>query len=181
MNNAIIDSDKILLVTDIPGYTPQISRLICMMNYARYVTLHSIKGLTVRELDFLLDNESNSIGALLLHIASTDFYFQKLTFENRDLTAEEDKIWEASAKLGEKGRNEIRGNDLNYYIEKLNEERDRIYELMKEKDDKWLETKTMFGKLESNYYYLWFHVLEDEINHRGQINFIKKRAVSVKS
>lgn len=178
MDNTIIAQDKILLVTDIPGYTQHISRLICMMNYARLVTLHSVKDLTVRELDYQLDDKSNSIGALLLHIASTDFYYEKLTFENRELTEEENKEWKASAELGEAGRNEIKGNDLNYYIEKLNDVRNRIYELMKEKDDNWLETRITYAKLESNYYHLWFHVFEDEINHRGQINFIKKRAKS---
>jgi uncharacterized damage-inducible protein DinB len=25
-----------------------------------------------------------------------------------------------------------------------------------------------------NYYYLWFHVLEDEISHRGQIRAIRR-------
>ena len=25
-----------------------------------------------------------------------------------------------------------------------------------------------------NHYYLWFHVMEDEINHRGQIRSIKR-------
>jgi len=180
MNNTPLAPDKIFLVTDIPGYTPNIARLICMMSYARFVTLQSVKEFTINELDYLMDEKSNSIGALLLHIASTDFYFQKLSFENRELTEEEFKIWQAAAKLGEQGRKEIRGNDLNYYIEKLNEVRNRTYELMKEKDDKWLETRIPFGKLESNYYHLWFHVFEDEINHRGQINLIKKRASELK-
>ena len=178
MKNSIGDPKKLLLVTDISGYAPHISRLICMMEYSRMVTLHSVKKLTVKELDFQIDSKSNSIGALLLHIASTDYYYQKLTFEKRELTEEENKTWLASAKLGELGRNEIKGNDLNFYLEKLNEIRNPIYELMKEKDDSWLETNIKIGELESNYYYLWFHVFEDEINHRGQINFIKKRALS---
>lgn len=55
--------ENILLITDIPGYTPQISRLVSMMNYARFTTLDAVKNLTQDQLDFLLDSQSNSIGA----------------------------------------------------------------------------------------------------------------------
>jgi hypothetical protein len=141
MNEPVIPPEKLFLVTDIPGYTPNISRLICMMNYARYTTLESVKGLTVKELDYLHDEESNSIGALLLHIASNDFYFQKLSFEERKLTEEEEKKWKPASHLGNAGREKIKGNDLNYYIEILNEERNRIYELLKSKETFGLRRK----------------------------------------
>lgn len=175
MKNPIIEPEKLFLITDIPGYSPNISRLICMMNYVRQITLGSVKDLTVKELDYLHDKESNSIGALLLHIASTDFYFQKLSFEERELTEEENKKWEAPSYLGNLGREKIKGNDLNYYIEILNDERNIIYELLKNKDDTWLEKKVPYGKFESNNHHLWFHAFEDEINHRGQINWLRKR------
>jgi uncharacterized damage-inducible protein DinB len=175
MNNPILPREKFFLITDIPGYTPNISRLICMMNYARQITLESVKGLTVKELDYLHDEQSNSIGALLLHIASTDFYFQKMSLEETEFTEEELKKWKASSELGEAGREEIKGNDLNYYISILNDVRSRTYELLKEKDDVWLEKKVPYEKFESNNFHMWFHVFEDEINHRGQINWLKKR------
>lgn len=175
MNVPLIKPENLYLVTDITGYTPNISRLICMMNYARQATLHSVNGLTVKELDHLYDAESNSIGALLLHIASVDFYYQKFTFEERDLTEEESQKWLAALDLGEKGQKEIKGNDLFYYTNLLSELRNRTYELFKEKDDEWLEKKVSYGKSEANNYHLWFHVFEDEINHRGQISWLRKR------
>ncbi|MBK8551542.1 MAG: DinB family protein [Ignavibacteria bacterium] len=175
MNSQIIPPEKYCLITDIPGYTHDISRLICMMNYARQVTLHSVKGLTVGELDYQIDDTSNSIGALLHHIAAGDFYYQVSTFEDRELNEEELKKWGPALHLGKEARDKIKGNDLEYYINILNEVRDRTYELLKEKDDKWLAEKVTSGKNEFNIHYFWFHVFEDEINHRGQINFIKKR------
>jgi hypothetical protein len=58
-------SDRDLyLIGDVPGFTPQISRLVSMMNYARHTTLSAVAGLGVDELDYLHDPESNSIGAL---------------------------------------------------------------------------------------------------------------------
>ena len=175
MNNPIIPKEDVYLVKTIPGYTPNISRLICMMNYVRYVTLHSVNGLTIRELDFQMDNKSNSIGALLLHFASTEYFYQKFTFEERDLTKAEYKKWESPMMLGELGRKNIKGNKLEYYTAILNKSRNKTYKLLKEKNDKWLEKEIDYGKVKSNNYHAWFHVFEDEINHRGQINLIRKR------
>lgn len=73
MSTPIIDPKKLLLITDIPGYTYDISRLICMMNISRHTTLQSVEGLTVKELDFQFDEKSNSIGALLYHFSATEY------------------------------------------------------------------------------------------------------------
>ena len=92
-----------------------------------------------------------------------------------DLTEEEYKIWLTALDLGEKGRNEIKGNDLDYYLSKLNDIRDETYRLFKEKDDEWLHKESDIWGQTGNNYFMWFHVFEDEINHRGQINLLKKR------
>ena len=175
MLNSIIEKEKLLLVTDVSGYSPHISRLICMMNYSRHATLDSVKGLSVIELDHRFDDKSNSIGALLLHMAAVDFYYQKFTFEERELSPEESAKWDSALVLGESSKKEIKGNDLNYYINTLNEIRSRTYELMKKKDDEWLEKKSKFGNSVANNFWMWFHVFEDEINHRGQISWLRKR------
>ncbi|MBA9086183.1 putative damage-inducible protein DinB [Fontibacillus solani] len=172
----MIDMDKIYLITDIPGYTPQISRLLSMMNYARHTTLETTENLTVDQLDFLLDSESNSIGALLMHFAAVEYAYQVGTFEKRELNDEEMLIWGAALELGEEGRRKIRGNNLNYYLDKLNEVRNRTYEFFRTVNDDWLYQEEEFWyQKQANHYFMWFHVFEDEINHRGQIRMIKKR------
>lgn len=175
MSKKLIKPENLYLVKSIPGYSPNIGRLICMMNYVREVTLYSVKGLTIKELDFQMDKKSNSIGALLLHFASTEFFYQKFSFEERDMTKAERKKWEPAMELGELGRKNIKGNKLEYYTTRLNKSRNITYKLLKEKDDKWLEKEIDYGKFKSNNFHAWFHVFEDEINHRGQINLIRKR------
>ncbi len=175
MTEKLIKSENLYQVTDLPGFTPDISRLICMMNYVREMTLHSVKGLSVKELDHLHDSESNSIGVLLLHFASTEFFYQKFTFEERELNKAENLKWEAAMYLGKKAQKEIRGFDLNYYTGILSDIRNKTLELLKEKNDEWLEKKVNYGKFIANNHHLWFHVFEDEINHRGQINWLRKR------
>jgi len=56
------------------GYSPQIGTLVSMMTWMRMVVLMSVKGMNQEDLDFLLDNKANRIGALLLHLAATDVY-----------------------------------------------------------------------------------------------------------
>lgn len=172
----MMNMDKIYLITDIPGYTPHISRFISMMNYARHTTLEAVKGLTAQELDYLMDENSNSIGSLLLHFAAVETAYQIATFKGRDLTDEEIASLEPALSLGDRAREEIRGHELDYYLDKLNEVRNQTYQLFQTVNDEWLHTEEEFwyGK-QGNYYFMWFHVIEDEINHRGQIRLIRKR------
>ena len=172
----MMDMDHIYLVSDVPGYTPQIGRLLSMMNYARHTTLEEVKGLTVNDLDYLLDADSNSIGGLLLHAAAVEFAYQASTFEDRELTEEELSTWGPALQLGEQGRQHIKGHDLSYYIDRMNEVRTRTYALFQTVNDEWLNTEENFWyNKPANYYFMWFHVFEDEINHRGQIRMIRKR------
>ena len=75
----------LFLIGDIPGFTPQIGRLVSMMNYARYTTLSAVEGLEVYELDYLHDPQSNSIGALLSHIAASEVGYQPNSGSERNL------------------------------------------------------------------------------------------------
>jgi hypothetical protein len=61
-----------LLSGAVPAFTPQTGRLVSMMNYVRSTTLSAVEGLGVAGPDFLYDAESNSTGALLSHIATTE-------------------------------------------------------------------------------------------------------------
>jgi uncharacterized damage-inducible protein DinB len=168
--------ERMYLISDIPEYTPQISRLMSMMNYARHTTLEAVKGLSSRELDIVFDTNSNSIGSLLLHFAAVEYAYQVETFEERQLSSEELLKWGPALNLGAEGREHIKDHDLDYYIKVLNEVRNRTYELFKIKTDEWLyEERDFWNNQKANFYFMWFHVFEDEINHRGQIRWLKKR------
>lgn len=70
-----------------PGYSPGIGRLVGMMTYARWTTLRAVEGLTTSQLDHLHDASSNSIGALLAHIASVEIAYQRITFAGRGISS----------------------------------------------------------------------------------------------
>jgi uncharacterized damage-inducible protein DinB len=172
-----MDDKKLFLIGDLPGFTPQISRLVSMMNYTRHTTLSTVQGLETRHLDYLPDAQSNSIGALLLHIASVEVAYQADTFSSRNLNEEEMREWEVALTLGEKARSEIRGYDLDYYLEKLRQVRLNTLAELAQRTDEWLDEETQFwGERAANNYFKWFHVFEDELNHRGQIRWLSSRA-----
>lgn len=161
-------------VKELEGYTPQIGHLVSMMNYARLTTLDAAQGLSMEQLDYLPTKNSNSIGALLLHMATIEFGFQLETFDERRPTEQESIEWGAGYELADKGRNEIKGNPLEFYIDKLNTVRNRTLSEFQKRNDDWLYTERLWGDRKSNNYFIWFHTFEDEINHRGQIRIQRK-------
>ena len=167
----------LFVIGDIPGFTPQIGRLVSMMNYVRSTTLQAVAGLGRDELDYLHDPHSNSIGALLSHIAAAEVGYQAATFEARGLNAEERQLWGAAVDLGEKARGEIRGYELDHYLSRLEHVRAKTLAELGRREDQWLEEETTFGNGQRvNNYFKWFHVIGHEINHRGQIRWLRSRA-----
>ena len=168
----------LFLIGDIPGFTPQIARLVSMMNYVRSTTIQAVAGLGVGELDYLHDPQSNSIGALLSHIAAAEVGYQAATFDRRDLNPEEREQWGAAIDLEEKARDAIKGHEVAHYLGLLEQVRAKTLAELGRRDDRWLEEQTSFGSGQKiNNYFKWFHVMGHEINHRGQIQWLRSRAM----
>lgn len=161
-------------ILPLPGYTPTIGRLVAMLSYARQTTLGAVEGLTREQLDHLHDERSNSIGALLAHMAAAERWYQLVTFEDRKPTAAEDDALSAALKLGDEGRREIRGHELQFYLDQLRRTREATLAALAERDDVWLEAPLRVAP-HLNAHWAWFHVAEDEVNHRGQIRWLRAR------
>lgn len=157
------------------GFSPKVGELVSMLEYTRAVTLEDVKGLSTEALDYLADGHSNSIGALLMHMAAIEFVHQVIAFENRDLTEQELENWLVPLELGDKARSEIHNHPLDYYLDELKKVRDNTLSLLESVDDSWLyEQGQYYNGVLYNKYYLWFHVMEDETSHRGQIRILKR-------
>lgn len=170
----MLNDNKLLLVGEQDGVRGDFSTLKSMMNYVRKTTLEAVKDITVEELDYLHSPEGNTIGMLLSHIAGVEYFYQVDTFEKRDLNEEEEKKWLLGLDLGDVARAKIKGHDVGYYIDLLHTVREDTYRKFNTLPDEWLFEKEEFGKTKATNYFKWFHVFEDEINHRGQIRMIRK-------
>jgi uncharacterized damage-inducible protein DinB len=170
-----MDNSRMLLLADLPGFTPHVSRLVSMMNYARETTLDAVKDLSIEQLDRRPTGFDNSIAMLLEHFAATEIFFQIYTFEGRDPPNAELPQWLPGLDLGEAGK-VIQGKPLEHYLQQLETVRSQTLEEFAKRDDAWLHHEFQWknsGRL-TNSYFCWFHVFEDEINHRGQIRLIRK-------
>ncbi|HME09986.1 MAG TPA: DinB family protein [Bryobacteraceae bacterium] len=169
-----------------PGYSPQIGTLVSEMIWMRNAVLSATKGLTQEQLDFLLDNKANRIGALLLHLAATEKLYQLNTFDNVRLDALEKtpsfKDWDLPMELGDPARQAIKGHSLDYYLNLLQEGREKTFAEFRKRDDAWLlSVDNSWGWGPTNNLCKWFHVCEHESHHTGQISLLRSRAPGAKS
>ncbi|QCX00385.1 DinB family protein [Aggregatimonas sangjinii] len=161
------------------GYTPQIGTLVSMMNWMRMVILSPVKDMSVSDLDFLVDEDANSIGAMLMHLAATERFYQIHTFDNKnwgDWPKADREKWTVASGLGEEARKKIKGNSYDFYLNELTTVRENTLKEFANRDDEWLMTVDNdwpWGP--TNNYCKWFHVCEHESNHNGQFKFIKSR------
>ncbi|WP_276391238.1 DinB family protein [Eudoraea chungangensis] len=178
-NTSTLQEDSLYMIGPKKGYTPEIGTLLSTMEMMRHWLISSVKDLTVKELDFQLDDTSNSIGAMLLHLAATEKYYQLNTFDELSWGSWSDTIkeeWDIPMNLGENAREIIKGKPIDFYLNKLEEVRNHTKVEFAKRDDSWLQKSVIFFEDKpTNNYCKWFHVCEHESNHRGQIKFISKR------
>ena len=176
--------DDLYLVGPKDGFSPHIGSLLSMMTMMRAWVVRQVRDLNIEQLDFQIDDESNSIGAMLLHLAATEKYYQLNTFDDIPWGEWDQSIkdeWDTPSGLGARARQKIKGNDISYYLDKLESVRTETIAKFKTLDDDWLMKSEPFFPLrrgkrgDTNNYAKWFHVCEHESNHNGQIKFIKKR------
>lgn len=176
--------DSLHIVGPMEGYAPQVGTLLSMMNWMRATVLRSLQGLSTADLDYLHDLKANTIGGMLMHLAATEVFYQANTFNGRSEPNEaEKKQWGAAMELGDAGRNTVKGNNLIYYLDALNEVRNKTKKEFKQRDDAWLMKvdPKFFGGQPTNNYCKWFHVAEHESNHNGQIKWIRGRLPGAKA
>jgi len=155
------------------GYDTQVGTMVSMLEDLKNRITRNVRNLNQEETDFLLDDQSNRIGAMILHLAATEKIYQVMTFENRRYNTEEAAFWGTPMNLGNKGRRELKGKPMQYYLDKWDEVRAETLQRLKSKDDKWLAAD-ISGR-DMNNHWAWFHVMEHQANHMGQINMLLKR------
>ncbi|WP_299557102.1 DinB family protein [Seonamhaeicola sp.] len=155
------------------GFTPNIGVLVSMLNDMKQRVEYTVKDLDVASTDFLLDENANTIGTLILHLAATEKFYQVYTFEGREFNEEEQKEWGIRMSMGEEARKQFKGKPISHYLDIFSTVREKTLEYLKGKDDAWL-AQTPEGYRMNNHW-SWYHVMEHQSSHLGQILLIKKR------
>lgn len=156
-------------VKPVEGYTPQIGLMVDMLEELKERLTEDVKDLDQEQLDFLFDDKANSIGDILLHIMANESYYQVESLEGRSWTEEEEKLWGTASDMGS---GKFKGKPIEFYLDLWDELRKKTLEDLKSKDDEWFASQLEEGV---NYHWVWFHVLEHQAAHMGQIALIKNR------
>ncbi len=154
------------------GYTPQIGLMVDMLEELKDRITEDIRDLNQAETDYLFDDKANSIGAMIMHLVATEAYFQVETLEERTWTEEESEFWTIAGGLGAESRDKLKGKPIKFYLDLWDKVREKTLEGLKIKDDAWFAA-TMDESM--NNHWAWFHILEHQANHMGQIALVKKR------
>jgi hypothetical protein len=125
------------------GYAPQVGAFVSMLTWMREANgvINATKNLTAADLDYLIDPNANTIGALMLHLAATETYYQLNTFEGKKWDTWPDSVkqqWDPAMNLGDAGRKTIKGHDRDYYLKILQETRAKSLAEFRKRDDAWL-------------------------------------------
>lgn len=175
-----LQSERAYRIEPEPQYTPHIGALAEMMNYARLTTLQAVEGLSVEQLDAVPEGFGNSIGMLLAHIAAVDRAYQIWSFEGRDL-GEGDEVIQGGLSMGKNGTPPPTGQSLETLLAELEASRAETLKVFANKDDEWLASNMTVPDFDyPNHHWAWFHVMEDEVSHRGQIRILRKHVAPKK-
>lgn len=149
---------------------PRIEILIAQLASTRHYTLNAVRELDAGQLDSPVPRCPNTIGALLAHVAAAETMFQNITCHGHQFAEEEEDLKQAFRFE----RNPWMGQDFNAYRERLWRVHEGTAELLRGRDDDWLDTPKTFMGRPSNHHYYWTHLLMDEARHTGQIILIRK-------
>lgn len=161
-----------------PGYTPHIGALVKMMNYTRFTTLEAVKNLNTEQLDARPVGFDNSIGMLLAHMAAVERLYHRLSFKGRGFDDEDMALYGGAMSMGKEGER-VQGRPLQTYLDDLKAARAITLEKFAQLDDAWLASSLTVPDFDyANHHWAWFHVMEDEVSHRGQIRVLRKALVA---
>lgn len=150
------------------GYYTQIGVMVYMLENLKDDIISSTRGLNSLETDFQFDKKANSIGAIILHVAAVEATYQRYSFGEDMLNAydkEEQELLERSLDLN-KTKEILKDKPAKYYLTMYKKVRkNTLKEFQKIKDDWWTKKR----------HWSWFHVMEHQAYHLGQIELIIAR------
>lgn len=154
------------------GYSPNIGIMVAMLEDLKVRITEQVKDLSQSETDFEFDEKSNSIGALVMHLVATEAYYQIETLEGRQLTDEEQKLYGVGGGLNDTSKEQLKEKPIQHYLDLWNGVREKTLSGLKMKDDAWFASEIDEGM---NYHWAWYHVMEHQANHMGQIALVENR------
>ncbi len=167
----------------VPGYSPQIGRYVAQLTEVRADLVHELDGLTLAQLDWHPDDQTESIGTLLLHIDSVEW-----SWIHQDIFGASDDAypgnWAEAMPIRVK-EPQVQGRPLAAYLAQLAATRARTLAVLQGFTD--ADLPRLVGEAEPSpgqeprstlYTIDWiiWHIIEHEATHVGQVELLRRLA-----
>jgi uncharacterized damage-inducible protein DinB len=171
---------KITTCDPVPGFARGIGRYVAQLTETRGNLLREVANLSPEQLSWYPNDETESIGTQLLHVAAIEWswIFQDI-FGRPD---EEFDGW-AEALPIRVGAPQVTGKPLAYFTERLDRVRGQILDALRELSDDDLSRLVGEAPLSEGeerrarlYSIDWilFHLVEHEAHHVGQVELLRR-------
>ena len=148
---------------------PRVSLFYSMMERAREKLLRRVEALSKDTIDYSPQPKMiESIGTLLLHIAAVEYGW---IFEDIGGQAMEYEKWKYGFSLRE-GIDQIEGEDVEFYLSRLREVRQEVFEFLKTLSDNDLDSMVDVDSEKVSVEWILFHLIEHEAMHIGQVSVL---------
>lgn len=176
-------SPRLVTCDPVPGYSPQIGRYVAQLAEVRADLLQELDGLTPAQLDWHPDDQTESIGTLLLHLDAVEW-----SWIHQDIFGAADDAypgsWAEAMPIRMKVP-QVQGRPLAAYLGQLAATRARTLETLQGFTDADLsrlvgEAEPPPGQAPRSILYtidwiIW-HIIEHEATHVGQVELLRRLA-----
>lgn len=164
----------------VPGFAPSIGRYVAQLTETRGKLLREVEHLSPAQLSWFINDQTESIGTQLLHVAAVEWswIFQDI-FGRPD---DDYQGWEEAFPI-RVGASQVTGKPLAYFTEKLATVRAQVLNALRdlsETDAARLVGEGPVGEGEeprSRLYtidWILFHLVEHEAHHTGQVELLRR-------
>ena len=163
-----------------PGFSPGIGRYVTQLGETRRGLLHEVGDLTPEQLSWHPDEQTESIGTQLLHVAAVEWswVFQEI-YRRPD---EDYDGWEEALPI-RLGPAQVSGQPLSYFTERLERVRGEVLDALRELTDEDLSRlvedaspgpEDEPGSRLYSIDWILFHLVEHEAHHAGQVELLAR-------
>ena len=120
---------RIVTCDPVAGYSPQVGRYVAQLDEVRNDLLHELEDLTIEQIDWHPDEQTESIGTLLLHLDAVEW-----SWIHQDIFGAGDDAYPGSwdeAMPIRVGVQQVQGRPLEAYLEQLTATRARTLEVLR--------------------------------------------------
>jgi uncharacterized damage-inducible protein DinB len=165
----------------VEGYTPQIGRYVAQMNEVRADLKKEVQGLSTEQIDWHPDDNTESIGTMLLHIDGVEWSWIFEDIFGRSDT-EYPGEWREAMPI-RVGAEQVRGRPVTWYLDKLDATRQRTLKVLRgftDADLPRLVGEADLGPEREKRSHLFtidwiiWHIIQHEASHLGQIELLRR-------